>query len=147
MVIFNIQENRVMYIYICLMIYFSSQWYCWIWWFVFIFLVIWSEVTVQLCKSYLQTGTITFDPTFGSFILLEPSEPISFVKVFRLFRLKWTFLGVQSVDTVGTCTTSYLLAGPVYLWCLVFLGFVIFESTFLSPPDTRTHNYSSMAQS
>ncbi len=28
------------------------------------------------------------------------------------------FFGVQSVDTVGRCT-SYLLAGPTCLWCLV----------------------------
>ncbi len=37
--------------------------------------------------------------------------------MFRLFRLEWIVL-VQSVDTVGRCTTSYLLAGPVCLWCL-----------------------------
>ncbi len=36
------------------------------------------------------TGTITFNPTFGSFTLLEP---ISYwVKVFRLVRLEWIFL-------------------------------------------------------
>jgi hypothetical protein len=58
------------------------------------------------------TGTITFHPTFGSFTLLEP---VFVVKVFRLFRLKQNFFGVQSVDTVGRCTTSYLLAGPSYL--------------------------------
>jgi hypothetical protein len=40
-------------------------------------------------------------------------ESVSLVKVFRLFRLEWIFLGVQSVDTVGWCTTSYLLAGPI----------------------------------
>jgi hypothetical protein len=40
------------------------------------------------------------------------------VKVFRLFKLEQTFFfGVQSV---GRCTTSYLLAGPVCLWRLVF---------------------------
>jgi hypothetical protein len=35
--------------------------------------------------------------------------------------LDWNglFFGVQSVDTVGRCTTSYLLAGPVCVWCLV----------------------------
>jgi hypothetical protein len=32
-------------------------------------------------------------------------ELISLVKVFRLFRLEWIFLGVQSVDTVSRCTT------------------------------------------
>ncbi len=29
------------------------------------------------------------------------------------------FFGVQSVDTVGRCTTSSLLVGPAWLWCLV----------------------------
>jgi hypothetical protein len=54
-------------------------------------------------------GTIALDPTFGSFTLLEP---VSLVKVFRLFRLERFFWGLQSVDTVGRCTTSYLLARP-----------------------------------
>jgi hypothetical protein len=41
------------------------------------------------------------------------SERVSLVKVFRLFKLEWIVFGVQSVDTVGRCTTSsYLLAGP-----------------------------------
>jgi hypothetical protein len=53
-------------------------------------------------------------------------EPVSFVKVFRLFRLERIFLGVQSVDTVGRCTTSYLVAGPARLWCLVSFHFVLF---------------------
>jgi hypothetical protein len=56
-------------------------------------------------------GTIAFDPTFGSFTLLElvshQMNPLFWVKVFRLFRLKLIFLGAQSVDTLGTCTTSY----------------------------------------
>jgi len=42
-------------------------------------------------------------------------EPVSLVKVFRLFRLEQCFFGVQSVNTVGRCTTSYLLAGPARL--------------------------------
>ncbi len=42
-------------------------------------------------------------------------ELVSLVKVFSLFRLEWIFWGVQSVDTVGRCTTSYLLVGPVCL--------------------------------
>jgi hypothetical protein len=38
-------------------------------------------------------------------------EPVSLVKVFRLFRLIGSdCLGVQSVDTIGRCTTYYLLA-------------------------------------
>ncbi len=47
-------------------------------------------------------------------------ELVPLVKVFRLFRLEWMFSGVQSVDTVGRCTTSYLLAGPACLWGLVW---------------------------
>jgi len=54
-------------------------------------------------------GTIALDPTFGSFTLLEP---VFLVKVFRLLRLEQIFFGLQNVDTVGRCTTSYLLAGP-----------------------------------
>jgi len=46
-------------------------------------------------------------------------ELVSLVKVFRL---EWVFFGVQSVDTVGRCTTSYLLAGPACLWCLVLFS-------------------------
>ncbi len=48
-------------------------------------------------------------------------ELVSLVKVFRLFRMELDCFGVQSVDTVGRCTTSYLLAGPACLWCLVLL--------------------------
>ncbi len=43
-----------------------------------------------------------FDPTFGSFTLLEM---VSLVKVFRLFKLEQMFCNVQSVDTVGRYTT------------------------------------------
>ncbi len=39
-------------------------------------------------------------------------ELVPWVKVFRL---EWIFFGVQSVDIVGRCTTSYLLAGPACL--------------------------------
>ncbi len=28
--------------------------------------------------------------------------------------------GVQSMDTVGRCTTSYLFAAPACLWCFVW---------------------------
>ncbi len=30
------------------------------------------------------------------------------------------FFGVQSVDTVDRCATSYVLAGPACFWCLVY---------------------------
>jgi len=57
-----------------------------------------------LWKFYLIRADFTLD------------EPVSLVKVFRLFRLEWIFFGVQSVDTVGRCRASYLLAGPVVCW-------------------------------
>ncbi len=54
-----------------------------------------------------QGTIIELDPTFGSFTLLEL---VSLVKVFRSELISTGV--VQSVDTVGTCTTSYLLARP-----------------------------------
>jgi hypothetical protein len=45
--------------------------------------------------------------------------PVSLVKMFWLFKLEQMFFGVPSVDTVGRCTASYLLAGPACLWRLV----------------------------
>jgi hypothetical protein len=50
--------------------------------------------------------------------------------------LNWNkcFFGVQSVDTVGRCTTSYLLAGTVCLWHLVYLPFCYLAH------ETRTIN-------
>jgi hypothetical protein len=42
-------------------------------------------------------------------------EPVSLVKVFRQTNWNRCFFGVQSVDTVGRCTTSYSLAGPACL--------------------------------
>ncbi len=60
---------------------------------------------------------------FWKFYLIKTGftfgEPISLVKVFRLFRLEWILFGVQSVDSVGRCTTSYLLAEVTQWWCLV----------------------------
>jgi hypothetical protein len=47
--------------------------------------------------SQAGTETIALHPTFGSFTLLEP---VSLVKVFRLFRLERIFLCVQSVDII-----------------------------------------------
>ncbi len=58
---------------------------------------------IQLLEVYLiKTGF-----TLGEAVLL--------VKVFRLLDWNVFFLGVQNVDTVGRCTTSYLLAGPACL--------------------------------
>jgi hypothetical protein len=70
-------------------------------------------------------GTIALDPTFGSFTLLKSVSHLLnwflWWKEFKLFRLEWIFFGVQSVDTVSRCTTSYLLAGPARLWCVVLV--------------------------
>jgi hypothetical protein len=57
-------------------------------------------------------------------------ELVSLVKVFRLFKLEHMFFGVQSVDTVGRCTTSYLLVGPMCLWCLVFKWFLMCSPSY-----------------
>jgi hypothetical protein len=46
-------------------------------------------------------------------------EPVSLVKVFRLNKIGTDCFGVQCVDTIGVCTTYYLLAGPACFWCLV----------------------------
>jgi hypothetical protein len=56
-----------------------------------------SHLIQLLEKFYLiETGF-----TFGELVFL--------VKVFRLFRLRRIFFGVESVNTVSRCTTSYLL--------------------------------------
>ncbi len=52
-----------------------------------------SEFSISLCGvcwalSLWRTGTISFNPTFGSFTLLEL---VSLVKVLRLFRLEQMF--------------------------------------------------------
>jgi len=69
---------------------------------------------------------------FWNFYLIKTGftlgEPVSLVKVFRLFRLERIFLVFRSVDTVGRCTTSYLLAGPTCLWCLVSFHIVLYGS-------------------
>jgi hypothetical protein len=59
------------------------------------------------------TGTIALDPTFESSLFTG-----------NQFHVRCTgFFGVQSVDTVGRWTTSYLLTGLVCLWCLVCNNF------------------------
>jgi hypothetical protein len=76
--------------------------------------------------------TIALDYPIGSnfwkFYLIRTSftlnELVSLVKVFRLFRLERIFLVSRVLNAVGRCTTSYLLAGPACLWCLVVLVLV-----------------------
>jgi hypothetical protein len=52
---------------------------------------------------------------FWKFYLIRTGFTSSLMKVFRPFKLEQMFFGVPSVDTVGRCTTSYLLAGPACL--------------------------------
>jgi len=90
----------------------------------YLFLRIWKYLKTSFFVCWALWQTIALDPTFGNFTIrtgFTLGELVSLVKVFRLFRLEWIFFGVQSVDTVGRCTTSYLLAGPACSWCLVFL--------------------------
>ncbi len=65
--------------------------------------------------------TICIWSNFWKFYIIGTSftlgEPLSLVKVFRLFKLEQMFLGLESVDIVGRCITSYLLAGPT-CFCL-----------------------------
>ncbi len=85
----------------------------------------------ELDRGYLASCNISFvgpcphrdrdyciQSNFWKFDLIRTGftlgEPVFLVKVFRLFRLNG-FFGVQSVDTVGRCTTSFILAGPEYL--------------------------------
>jgi hypothetical protein len=60
-----------------------------------------------------RTGTIALDPTSGTVFTL--GEPVSLVKVFRLFRLEWIVL----VFRVWTQHMYNILciAGPACLWC------------------------------
>jgi hypothetical protein len=64
----------------------------------------------------LGPGDYGIGSNFWKFCLIRTGftlgELVSLVKVFRL---EQSFFGVQSVDTVGRCTTSYLLAGPARL--------------------------------
>ncbi len=76
---------------------------------------------------YIGPGSQDTDYPIGSnfwkFYLIKTSftlgERVSLVKVFRLFRLEQNFFGVETVDAVSRCTTSYLLTRPACLWCLV----------------------------
>jgi hypothetical protein len=61
----------------------------------------------------IGTRSIAFNPTFGSFTLLEL---VSLAKVIRLFKLEHIFFGVQSMDTIGRCTTPYLFIGRASLF-------------------------------
>ncbi len=59
----------------------------------------------QTADMGLLGQTIAFDPTFGSF----------FGESVQTLQIGTDFFGVQSVDTVRKCTTSYLLAGVACL--------------------------------
>jgi len=72
-----------------------------------------------------STGTRDYriGSNFWKFYLIRTGfrfgELVCLVKVFRLFRLEWIVLGVQTMDTGGRCTNILSLAGPACLWCLV----------------------------
>jgi hypothetical protein len=93
------------------------------------------------------TGTIPFDLTFGSFIFLElVSHSVNrflWWKCLDCLNSNRCFFGVQSVDTVGRCTTSsYLLAGPACLWRLVFRNACPEKlSDVRCPPTTLQKSY------
>jgi hypothetical protein len=86
-----------------------------------------SITCFQLCFGLLGPvpGDYQIGSNFWKLYLIRIdftlSKLVSLVKMFRLFRLERSFLGVQSVNTLSRCTTSYLLAGPACLWCLVCL--------------------------
>jgi hypothetical protein len=56
---------------------------------------------------------MALDPTLFSLL-----EPVCLVKVFRLFGLERIFLGVESVDAVGRCTTSSYLFGKASVFVM-----------------------------
>jgi hypothetical protein len=69
-----------------------------------------------LGPGLLGFRTIAVDPTFGSLTSFKLDERVSLVKNVYIVFIETDCFGVQSVDTVGRCTTlSYLLAGPVCL--------------------------------
>jgi hypothetical protein len=89
-----------------------------------------TQVWMDEQLSYLLHTSLLVGPigsNFWKFYLIKTGftldEQVFLVDMFRLFRLEWIFLGVQSVDTVGRCTTSYLLTGLACLWCLVGLAY------------------------
>jgi hypothetical protein len=94
---------------------------------VILVVLLFSHDTHQVSRGFLGlastgTGTITLDPTFGSFTL---SKLVShYVNWFLWWKcldcLDWNgIFGVQTVDIVSRCATSYLLARPACLWCLI----------------------------
>jgi hypothetical protein len=102
------------------------------------------ELMTDLCWAQ---GTITFDPSLGSFTLLElvshyVNELVSLVKVFRLFRLEWIVLVFRVWTHQVDCTTSYLLAGPACLRCLccVCVCLYVCVYVFLHLSQTLLHN-------
>jgi len=97
------------------------------------------------CSMFVICWALAWDyhhigSNFWKFYLIKIGFPlhelIFLVKVFRLFRVEWIFLGVQSVDTEGRCTTSYLFVMPCWL-CLRFgcgvLQWMCFKQLFFSP--------------
>jgi len=91
--------------------------------FSFIYLFIYSIFVGPWGTDYYRIWS-----NFWKFYLIETSftfgELVFLVKVFRLFRLKRIFLGVESVNTVGRCITFYILVKANMLvmpWFFFFL--------------------------
>jgi hypothetical protein len=80
--------------------------YIFAWWNIWISIIL----LLPLKKTQGHPGTIAFNPTFGSFYLIRTGftlgELVLLVRVFRLFRLKQIFWGVESVF-VMPCFLSF----------------------------------------
>ncbi len=92
----------------------------------FFFVLVLLLCALSLCWAY-HIGS-----NFWKFYLNRThftlGESVSLVKVFRLFRLERIVLVFRVWTQYVRCTTSYLLAGPVCLWCLV--SFAVFWCLF-----------------
>jgi hypothetical protein len=83
-----------------------------------------SGLFVLLGPAPTGTGTIALDPPFGSFTLLEPVSHL--VNRFLWWKCldcldRNEFFGVQSVDTVGGCTTSLSSKNKGNTFCSVHI--------------------------
>jgi len=86
--------------------------------------LLWSHIHILVDSSFpLHLSDYCIGSNFGKFYLIRTDftwgELVSWVKVFRLFRLELIFLVFRVWTQYGRCTTSCLLAGPACLWCLV----------------------------
>ncbi len=70
-------------------------------------------------------GLYSVGSNFWKFYLIRTGftlgEQVSLVKEFRLFRLEWIFLGVQSVDTASRCMQHLIIYWQGQLVCDAFV--------------------------